>query len=109
MNLAGWLATKTPAATAKATGAGTQRKMSRSMKPASPQMKEKRVAATKKRVVESDDEGDGDSDVGDFVTKLPTRKTAPVRKAVVSRSKYIELSSEDEGEDDSVFVDNESS
>lgn len=99
------MTTKTPAATTKATGAGTQRKVSRSMKPASPKVKEKRVAATKKRVVESDDEGDG-SDFEDF-SKLPARKTAPVRKAVVSRSKYIELSSEDEGEDDSMFVDDE--
>lgn len=99
------MTTKAPAATAKATGAGTQRKVSRSMKPASPKAKEKRVAATKKRVVESDDEGDGDSNFED-ISKPPARKTAPVRKAVVSRSKYIELSSEDEG-DDSMFVDDE--
>ena len=101
------MTTKAPVATAKATGASTQRKVSRSIKPASPKAKEKRVAVTKKRVVESDDEGDGDSDFENFA-KSPVRKTAPVRKAVVSRSKYIELSSEDEGGgDDSLFVDDE--
>lgn len=106
MNLTSWLTTEAPTVVARTMGADTQRKVSRSMKPASPKVKEKRAAATKKQVVKSDDEGDGDSDFEDL-SKPPPRKAAPARKAAVSRSKYIELSSEDEREDDSIFVDDD--
>jgi DNA topoisomerase-2 len=99
-NLAEWLTKKSDA---PAGANNTQaRKVSKSMKPASPKAKEKKAAAIKKRIVESDDE---DLDFDDL-PKPPARKGAPGRSAA-SKSKYIELSSSDEGGDDAMFVDDD--
>lgn len=86
---------------AKKAAAGTQaRKVSKSMKPASPKAKEKRAAAIKKRMVESDD---GETDFDDL-PQPPPRKAGGGR-TTGTKSKYVELSSSDEGGDESMFVD----
>ncbi|KXN89810.1 DNA topoisomerase 2 [Leucoagaricus sp. SymC.cos] len=101
-----WLTKKTDEPVAKKPAASVQpRKVSKSMKPASPKAREKKAAAIKKRIVESDGEGDGDSDFDDL-PKPPPRKAAPAR-AAASKSKYVEVSSDEDGGDDSMFVDDD--
>ncbi|EKM83675.1 hypothetical protein AGABI1DRAFT_117173 [Agaricus bisporus var. burnettii JB137-S8] len=94
---------KADARAKKSAGAVQPRKVSKSMKPASPMAKAKRANGTKKKIViDSDEEGDGDDAEFDDLPKPPARN-APGRGAA-SKSKYVELSSEEDG-DDSMFVD----
>jgi DNA topoisomerase-2 len=73
------------------------------MKPASPLAKEKKANGIKKKIViDSDEERSGDDAEFDDLPKPPARKVAG--RAAASKSKYVELSSEEEG-DDSMFVD----
>lgn len=75
------------------------RKISQSMKPASPKLKK-----TVPKIVDDDDDDDMDFDA---LPKPPPRTTAPARAARGATKKYVEiLSDEDEG-DASMFVDDD--
>jgi DNA topoisomerase-2 len=78
------------------------RKISQSMKPASPPKPKK---APPKRFIDSEDE-DENMDY-DEVPKAPARSAPPARAARGAPKKYIEVLSDDEGGDDSLFVDDD--
>ncbi len=105
--LTDWLNKKTEEPAKTDETSAQPRKVSKSMKPASPKAKEKRVAALKrKKIVESESEKSDKDEGSDFddLPKPPPRKNAPGR-AAAAKSKYVELSSDDENGDDSMFAD----
>lgn len=94
---------KTDGVGKKSATAAQPRKVSKSMKPASPKAKEKKAAAIRKKRIADSDEEEGDEE-GEFddLPKPPPRKGA---RDGGMKSKYVELSSEDENGDDSMFMD----
>ncbi|KAJ7226116.1 DNA topoisomerase II, partial [Mycena pura] len=95
---------------AKAGPSGTaskpeQRKISKSMKPASPPKPKK---APPKRLVDTDDDDDDNDDMYDTVPAAPVR-TAPTRPTRAPPKKYVEIVSDEDDDDatgdQSMFVD----
>jgi DNA topoisomerase-2 len=78
--------------------AGTQRKISKSMKPASPPKPKSRAASNSKAITVSD----SDDEMADYAVP---KKTVPARTARGATKKYVEIASDDSGEDGSMFED----
>lgn len=77
----------------------TGRKISQSMKPASPP----KPKARPKPKVDSDSEDDGFMDYDEL--PAPKKVAPPARAARAAPKKYVEVISDDEGEEDSIFED----
>jgi DNA topoisomerase II len=77
-------------------GAPVSRKISQSMKPASPPKPKPKKVGQKKWGGSSEDDEDGDLMDYDDLPKPPARSAIPARAARGARKKYVEILTEDE-------------